>query len=92
MVYTAVPLDENVPIKVGVSVSKRNFKKAVDRNYIKRLLRETYRTHKQHIINDIDHQYVCMILYLGKEKPDFHMLNSKMERLLHKFKERELSN
>src|SRR6185312_675621 len=39
-----VPLDFQV--KVGVGVSARNFKKAVERNRIKRLLREAYRTEK----------------------------------------------
>jgi len=40
MVYLKTTFDEAVKIKAGVSVSKRNFKKAVDRNRIKRLLRE----------------------------------------------------
>ncbi len=34
------------PAKIGVSVSKRNFKSASDRNYIKRKLREAYRNNK----------------------------------------------
>ena len=34
------------PVQVGVGVSARNFKKAVDRNTIKRRMREAYRLHK----------------------------------------------
>jgi len=40
-------LSEKLPgVKVLISVSKRNFKKAVDRNQIKRLIREAYRKNK----------------------------------------------
>jgi ribonuclease P protein component len=43
LVYNAGAFGESEKIKIGVSVSKKYFKKAVDRNYFKRVLRETYR-------------------------------------------------
>jgi ribonuclease P protein component len=62
-----------------VSVSKKYFKKAVDRNRIKRQLREVYRTHK-HLLQ-IQDQYavqVLGILYIGKEKSDFGLIRKKL--------------
>ena len=41
-------------IQMGVSVSKKYFKKAVDRNYFKRVLRECYRIHKSILIEKLD--------------------------------------
>lgn len=75
-------------LKIGVSVSKRQFKKAVDRNYIKRLLRESYRTHKHLINNKIDKPFIGMFIYQGKEVLTFEELNTKMIALLEKFNAR----
>src|SRR5690606_6585483 len=51
------------------AVPKRNFKLAVDRNRIKRQLRETYRLNKN-IIEDVSgRKFVMLFLYLGKTKP-----------------------
>lgn len=42
--------NSKAPVQIGVGVSARNFKKATERNRIKRLLRETYRTQQELII------------------------------------------
>ena len=55
--------------KFGVSVSKRYFKKAVDRNRIKRLLRETYRLNKEIFTDAFGKNSISMIFWVSNEKP-----------------------
>lgn len=55
--------------KVGVSVSKKYFKKAVDRNRIKRLLREIYRLNKDLFTETYGENSLSMIFWVSKEKP-----------------------
>ncbi|AEH00854.1 ribonuclease P protein component [Lacinutrix sp. 5H-3-7-4] len=71
--------------KVGVSVSKRNFKLAVDRIRIKRLLREAYRLNKTFLKDNNIEGFSFMILYNNKEMPDFNLINSKVKTLFTKF-------
>ena len=85
MVYIQAEHDSNYPAQVGVSVPKRNFKKAVSRNRIKRLLRETYRKQKQLVYNAVDKPYVFMISYIGKEEFSYAEIEVKMEKLLKAF-------
>jgi ribonuclease P protein component len=88
MVYLKATFDEDIKVKAGVSVSKRNFKRAVDRNRIKRLLREAYRLQKGTFFNNMTTQYAFMILYIGKEKPTYLEVEAKMTQLLQKFIEK----
>lgn len=70
------------PCQVGVSVAKRNFKLAVHRNRLKRLLRETYRLQKEIVYNNLDKPYVFMISYIGRDEIKYEELYLKMEKLL----------
>lgn len=85
LVYMPTIFDDGVIAKTGVSVSKRHFKTAVDRNRIKRLMREVYRLNKAVYFNNITTQYAFMILYIGKDKPTITQVETRMKHLFEKF-------
>ena len=82
MVYVQTAHTSEFPCQVGVSVAKRNYKLAADRNRLKRLMRETYRLQKQIVYNNLDEPYVFMISYIGREEIKYEDLYLKMEKLL----------
>lgn len=85
LVYKAGSFDESEKIKMGVSVSKKNFKKAVDRNYFKRILRETYRLNKHMLIDNLDRPYAFMFFYQTKDRLTYDEINTKTIQLFEKF-------
>ena len=85
LVYVPIELEDDKKIKIGVSVSKKNFKKAVARNHYKRLLRECYRLNKHLLLETMDSPYAIMLFYQTRENMTFHEMNQKTIQLFEKF-------
>ena len=77
--------DSEQKIKMGVSVSKKYFKHAVDRNYFKRVLRETYRLNKHLLTENLDKPYAFMFFYQNKERLTYQEIETKTIQLFEKF-------
>lgn len=73
--------------QVLFSVSKRNFKRAVDRNRIKRQMREVYRLHRDLYFppEETDH-YLLAFIYTSKEKIPYKVLEKKLNLALERLK------
>ena len=85
LVYMQTTFDDDVPIKIGVSVSKKHFKNAVDRNYFKRVLRECYRLNKHILTNNIDKKFAVLFFYQTKDRLSYQEINEKSILLFEKF-------
>ena len=83
--------DEDPLCQVGFSVSKRNFKRAVDRNEVKRKMREVFRLNQQ-ILKPAERpgtKLVFMIIFVGKALPDYSLVEKKIITLLKRLSEIE---
>jgi ribonuclease P protein component len=63
--------------QILVSVSKRNFKHAVDRNRIKRQIREAYRLNK-HLLTELSNKYAIAYIYTFKKMIAYKDLENKL--------------
>jgi ribonuclease P protein component len=72
---------QTMPVVCAFSVPKRNFKKAVHRNYIKRLMREAYRLNKQVLFSKLIEKNVkiqVIFTFIGNDMPTFKIVESKI--------------
>lgn len=85
LVYLAVPLPINLPVQIGFSVPKKNFKNATDRNKIKRRMREAYRHQKSELyqfLHTNNIQLAMMLIYKGKEVPEYKTVVEAVSKII----------
>ena len=78
----------NAPIQVMVSAPKRQFKTAVARNRIKRLVREAWRLHKQEMYEKLPEntpQFALMLMYIAKEELPWTEVESGVQKAIRKW-------
>jgi ribonuclease P protein component len=88
LVYLKTDLPTFFPAQATFSVPKRYFKNATDRNRIKRLLRESYRHHKEAMylhLSDAKQQYAMMLIFKGKAVPEYAVVEKNVSEVMAKF-------
>jgi ribonuclease P protein component len=79
-----MPLEDDMPSQLLISVPKRHFKRAVKRNRIKRLVREAYRRNK--VLLDGKHIALAFI-WMSNSIPTAQEVERKIVALLHRISE-----
>jgi ribonuclease P protein component len=81
-VYLRGDLPTDFPVQAAFSVSKKNYKRALERNIIKRRMRESYRTNKHSLYKNCDGQLAVFFIYVGKEILDYQKVEAGMKKAL----------
>ena len=85
LVWKKLNVDQSYPIKIAFSVSKKRFPLAVDRNEMKRKIREAYRLKKSDIYANLSDNYAILLIYTTKEKINKDLLNNKLKLVFERF-------
>lgn len=82
--YVRTDLKTNTRFQIVISVPKRNFKRAVDRNRIKRLVREAVRKNKyilEEAISEEEQQFALFLIYTAQQEESYQKISNKIETL-----------
>lgn len=92
VVYLPLETQEETPLSILISVPKKRMKHAVDRNHIKRLVRENYRLQKHDLTIPLQERQQSMhiaFLFVGKEMPTFSSIQKAITKALRTIREKE---
>ena len=79
---------DEAPSRIVVSVPKRNFKRAVKRNLLKRRMREAYRRQKDLLVPSVD----VLFIYTSSEVQPYEVVYADMAKLLQALSAREMQS
>lgn len=91
ILYIPLQINSPFPALVAFAAPKRNFPRAVDRNHIKRLLREVYRLQKAGFYDFLKEKkatIALMILFTGRKLPDYKQAEVSLSTAIQHLKER----
>ena len=77
-------------LQFGVTAPSRNFKRAVDRNRIKRLMREAWRLNCTELKTELQHKskyLVVFFIFSGRELPNFNEIEEKTRKAIGNLRE-----
>jgi len=90
IIYLKTTFPGKFPVQLLISVPRSLFKHAVDRNRVKRLIREAYRKNKYFLYESLemkDEQMLLSITYISKEIVSQEVMTRKIIVLLQRLKE-----
>lgn len=94
LVYLEVePIDaQHFPVQFSLTVPKKSFKRAVDRNVLRRRTREAYRLNKKSLYDFIENHellrrkhYAFMVMYVAKEELPYTDIEKGIKKMIYKF-------
>jgi ribonuclease P protein component len=85
LIWKKVDTEQEFPIRIAFSVSKKRFPLAVDRNEMKRKISELYRLNKAKWYNHLSDNYAALLIFTSKEKMNSAELETKLIQVFERF-------
>lgn len=85
LVWKKTETQQDFPIRIAFSVSKKRFPLAVDRNLMKRKISEIYRVNKAEWYNKLKEHYAILLIYTSNKKMTTIDLEPKLKSVFKRF-------